>query len=60
MSTTTSVKLPEIPGELWMLWKIGMTYGDDFEPGWCVAYDDPPGGENYGYLKSGVSPATSD
>ncbi len=47
MSTTTSVKLPEIPGELWMLWKIGTTDGDDFDPGWCVAYDDPPGGDNY-------------
>ena len=47
MSTTTSVKLPEIPGELWMLWKIGTTDGGDFDPGWCVAYDDPPDGDNY-------------
>ena len=47
MPESESVKLPEIPGELWMLWKTGTTDGDDFDPGWCVAYDDPPGGDNY-------------
>ena len=47
MSTTTSVKLPEIQGELWMLWKIGTTDGGVFDPVWCVTYDAPPGGDNY-------------
>ena len=47
MPESESVKLPEIPGELWMLWLIGTTDGDDFDPGWCVACDDPPDGDNY-------------
>ena len=47
MPESEAVKLPEIPGELWMLWKIGTTDGGVFDPVWCVAYDDPPGGDNY-------------
>jgi hypothetical protein len=47
VSESESVKLPEIPGELWMLWKIGTIDGDGYGPGWCVAYNNPPSRDNY-------------
>jgi hypothetical protein len=37
-------ELPVSPPELWMLWRPG---SGDTSPGWVVAIDDPPGGENY-------------